>query len=225
MPYLKTDHPFYGSVQLFHHDEYICDHIQRNAIWEENIVTRFHQHYTKGNVIDIGAHIGLHSIALHKLIPDDKHVFSFEAHPAIYEVLEINCKNKLNIHTYNLAVSDKNDQTVYVKQIDFDAVACVNSGGQGTCDHIVEPTDLPVTTTTIDSYDFRDVALVKLDVEGHETCALAGMRQLLVEQSPVLFIEIHPEDREYKIEQIQKNYGYIPVEQITLIDFIFKKLI
>ena len=221
MPYLKTDHPFYGDVQLFHNDEYVCDHIQRNAIWEENIVYRFHQHYTKGNVIDVGAHIGLHSIALHKLIPEDQYVFSFEAHPTIYEVLERNCKHKSNIRTHNLAVSDENDRTMHVERIDFDSVSCLNTGGHGICD---TPTDLPVTSTTIDAHDIKDVTIVKIDVEGDEMRVLSGMRRLLLAHAPVLFIEIHPEDRESKIEKIRKDYGYVSIEQITPIDFIFKKL-
>jgi hypothetical protein len=62
-----------------------------------------------------------------------------------------------------------------------------------------------------------------MDVEGHELQAMAGMRRLLAEQSPVLFVEIHPQDRESKIQQIKDLYGYEPVEQMSPIDFIFKK--
>jgi FkbM family methyltransferase len=223
MPYLKEDHPFYGSVQLFHHDEYVCDHIQKNLIWEHYMVVQFNMYYQEGNVIDIGAHIGLHSIALQKMIPSDRFVFSFEAHPAIYSLLEQNCSTRPNIRTYPRAVSDGTRPVVYVEQIDFDSKLIINSGGQGTMEQRVDPSNLPVSTTTIDEHDFRDVTLVKMDVEGHEMRALAGMKRLLTLQSPVLFIEIHPEDREDKMDFIRREYGYTPVEQISPIDFIFKK--
>lgn len=224
MPYLKSDHPFYGEIQLFHHDEYVCDHIQRNNIWEQDMVIRFHQYYQEGNVLDIGAHIGLHSIALQKMIPSDRYVFSFEAHPAIYRLLERNCATRPNIRTYPRAVSDGTKPVLYVEPMDFDSEQIVNSGGHGTFER---PTDLsiPVATTAVDEHDFRDITLVKMDVEGHELHALAGMKRLLTTQSPVLFLEIHPEDRENKMETIRQEYGYAPVEQISPIDFIFKKRI
>lgn len=47
-----------------------------------------------------------------------------------------------------------------------------------------------VPTRTLDSYGLRDVAFVKIDVEGHELAVLRGADETLRREQPVLLIEI-----------------------------------
>lgn len=221
MPYTKN-HPFYGDIQLFSNDRYVCDHIYNNCVWEQYMVDKFTAYYTTGNVIDIGAHIGLHSIALSKLVKPTGLVYSFEAHPSIYKLLEHNCFNHSNIITHNKAVSGTSNAVLYVEDVDFDSADVDNTGGFGT--QSIHETErlIRVDTTSIDDHQIQDVALVKIDVEGNEMNVLEGMKRTLMKQKPILFIEIHPDDRTRKLEDIERLYGYVVVETLTEIDFIMK---
>jgi FkbM family methyltransferase len=178
--------------------------------------------YTDGNVLDIGAHIGLHSIAFNRMIPSNRKVFSFEAHPTIFEVLKRNCEQCSNVIPFHNAVSDKPGQIVYVDNVDFDSVVHQNSGGLGTNESKRTHGDLHCITTSIDSHHFENVTLVKIDVEGNEMNVLAGMSEMLRTQKPVLFVEIHSTDRAEKLRQIEEMYNYTSVEQLSDIDFIFR---
>ena len=50
-----------------------------------------------------------------------------------------------------------------------------------------------VETRTLDSFDFSNVAMIKIDVEGHEEAVLEGARETIVRNRPALIIE--SEDR------------------------------
>ena len=51
-------------------------------------------------------------------------------------------------------------------------------------------TDVDVVMRPLDSYDFRDVGLIKIDVEGHEEAVLAGARATIAASRPILIVEI-----------------------------------
>jgi len=54
--------------------------------------------------------------------------------------------------------------------------------------------DMPVKITTVDSFDFTNVGLIKVDCDGYEKLVLQGAKQLLTQQSPVIFCELHTSD-------------------------------
>jgi len=78
--------------------------------------------------IDIGAGMGVLSLAIKKEF--NGRVLSFEADPAIYGLLLKNIKlNKLNIETYNYAVSDTKTPKVFHIFEKFDSSSLLERGG------------------------------------------------------------------------------------------------
>jgi FkbM family methyltransferase len=70
---------------------------------------------------------------------------------------------------------------------------------------------IEVETQTLDSLDLRDVAMMKIDVEGHELEVLRGAGQLLRRERPVLLVEIeerhHPGGSQV-VFQLAEDHGY-----------------
>ena len=76
--------------------------------YENNVLSYLEEKSrSKDFFFDVGAHYGFYTINLQKYF---KYIYSFEANPLNYEVLEfnINKKNLKNIKTYNLFVGKKN---------------------------------------------------------------------------------------------------------------------
>jgi FkbM family methyltransferase len=65
-----------------------------------------------------------------------------------------------------------------------------------------------VKAVTIDEVAPPGVTLVKMDIEGSEPAALKGMRRVMLEDRPVLFIEAHTDGDKQAIEEIIGPLGY-----------------
>lgn len=71
--------------------------------------------------------------------------------------------------------------------------------------------DYDVALATLDSYALRDVALIKIDVEGHELAVLEGARETIARFKPSLLVEI--EDRHHagaiaRCRALLEGWGY-----------------
>lgn len=113
-------------------------------------------------VADIGANLGLHSIILAKL---GFTVRAYEPEDAHFTQLQNNFEiNKVNIHSYKKAISDRNGVASFVKVM-----------GNTTGSHIVGSKPDPYGELEIKEVPLLafneiadDIDLIKLDVEGHE---------------------------------------------------------
>ena len=144
--------------------------------------------------IDIGANIGLHTIAMSELAGDSGKVFAFEPEEHNYRLLEHNLRiNRVtNVVLNQSAVSD-------VEGVCRIGLNPINYG-----DHRIS-TAAPeewmtreVAMTTIDASlrDFPDgaVRFIKIDVQGHELHVLRGMENT-IQRNPdaIMMIEIAPD--------------------------------
>ena len=69
--------------------------------------------------IDVGANYGTYSLYFSK---NFKKIYSIEAAPKIFKLLQFNCENLKNIKTFNFAVSDKqSSKYIYIDNKNFGA--------------------------------------------------------------------------------------------------------
>ena len=140
-------------------------------------------HLKRGGVlIDVGANIGAFSILLADKIDG---AILFEPNPvAAARARENLAINRLSFEVHELAVSDVQGT------VEFE-----DTGGTSPCNRTVVgfETKAPTRTvrrTTLDEFLngalASEIALVKIDVEGHENAVIRGMKQLLQEQKPRL---------------------------------------
>lgn len=138
------------------HGLFMAEHGQHDPSWTVAL-----KHIKKGHVvIDVGAHIGLFSLLACAKGAD---VVAIEpaAHnlECLKQLATINSGLKLKVLA--AAASDR------AGTLRFD-----QNGPHG---HVVESGGVEVAALRLDSLDLTDVALVKIDVEGHELAVLDGM--------------------------------------------------
>jgi len=161
-------------------------------------------------VLDVGAHIGHYTLLAARLVGPSGHVYAFEAEPENYAILTKNVElnGYTNVTCIPKAVSDRTGTlTLYVDP-------------QGNDRHsIIEDSQAPihltkcvVSTVTLDEYASSEgwprIDVIKMDIEGAEPLALAGMSAILNRSDLIhLLIEFAPE--------ILRRSGTGPLELLT----------
>lgn len=183
---VTVNHRFYGPLRLFTSDKGISRHLLDGVtIWEPDIVALFAREFRPGrNIVDAGANLGLHSIALAKLATRGEKVYALEPHPEILPLTRFNCGPFANIRCIDRAASDGARVFSMPSVLGWE-----NAGGAGLQDdagagvHAVE-------SVTIDSLGLENVGLMKIDVEGHELACLRGAAETIRRDRPTLVVEI-----------------------------------
>lgn len=141
-----------------------------------------------GLCLDIGANIGNHALAF---APHFAQVLAFEPHPRTFTLLQLNAALASNVRTFNFGLSDAPGSATLLVPADNIGMATLQPGAAGAavaCE-LRRLDDLP-------ELDGQRVALVKIDVEGHEAAALRGaLATLRREQPVVVFEQLEPEIR------------------------------
>lgn len=131
-------------------------------------------------VIDVGANVGAYTLAMSRLVGPTGRVISFEPLLANFKLLTQNVAQARcqNVTLVNAAVSDR-AATVRMVTPEFRGETRAHIGVAGEA----------VLAVALDSWDLPPVALIKIDVEGHELPGLLGARQMLARDRPHLIVE------------------------------------
>ena len=145
------------------------------------------------HVLDLGANIGFHTLALARRVGPEGRVTSVEPQRYCFQLLCANVTlNQLtNVQCLRAAAGDAAGFcTVPV----IDPLARVNAGAtEVMLSPGAEGVDR-VSLVTVDSLDLERCDLVKIDTEGFEVRVLEGAMATLSRCRPVLYVEVH--DRE-----------------------------
>mgnify|MGYP001184277305 CR=1 FL=1 len=136
--------------------------------------------FLNGNVLDIGANIGNHSLFFSNYF---KKVISFEPHPKIFKILSLNTENIKNIKIYNFGASNKNTSLSMLENK-------LNMGGSKLSLNNTT-TSLNVKLKKLDDFckDLKNITLLKIDTEGHEKEVLEGAKKIIVKHRPLIIFE------------------------------------
>lgn len=137
-------------------------------------------------VLDIGANIGNHSLAL---ATQAAAVHAFEPLPEVVAVLEHNVRqNGLeNIHVHPYALSDENSEAVLYQNRSGNVGGSSFDRNSGD----VEAVNVPkrVGDEVVGELGLERIDLVKIDVEAHELYVLTGLMNTLQKQRPFIMME------------------------------------
>ena len=152
-------------------------------------------------ILDIGANIGSHTVALAKMAPNNT-IEAFEPQRHVCDILETNVRqNQLaNVNIHRLALGEKLKKANMVK---YDIDVRDNQGGKWIGDD-TDGEEVRVAPLASVINKKRRVCLVKMDVEGYEPQVLEGAKDLFDHDPPVIFFE----DNTGKNVPLLKDMGY-----------------
>lgn len=146
--------------------------------------------------IDVGAHIGFFTIELAATVGEHGHVYAFEPLPSNADLLEHSIREnhfETRVTLARAAVTDRSGSGTLRY-----AAQTLNTGGaflsEGSVEGLGALSSSAVRTVKLDDCTLRrPVRLIKMDVEGGEPGVIAGARELIARDRPVIVSEVHPE--------------------------------
>jgi FkbM family methyltransferase len=167
----------------------------------------------KRTCIDIGSNVGLWSC---ELVNYFDQVIAFEPVAEFRECFVKNVKkSNYTIHSVALGKEDSFINMNIVEGNTGHSHIDMNSYGSGA-----------IPLKTLDSYKFKNIDMIKIDVEGFEEEILLGAEETIVENRPVLTIE--QQKHEYKDAMIDlpsvkllEKWGYKVIGQVKK-DWVLK---
>lgn len=216
---------------LFYLDEvkdYIKDYMLKQGLsWEEHIHDLFKKYAKPGTVVlDIGGHIGTHTLNLSRIVGDGGKVYVFEPQAKMFCELAINmhlnkCKNVEMFH--NALGSEEKWIEIFIPDEEWKKnfeKGLVNEGHGTVTDTSDQSSGDRAKVIRLDSLNLNNVSFIKMDVEGYESEVLKGAEETIKRNKPVMIIEIfNNEERAQKIKGIE-NLGYTSAH-IGGDDFLF----
>ena len=171
-----------------------------------------------GTFYDVGANVGFFSLIASRLVGEAGTVVAFEPVPGTAEMLEANvARNALrNVRVQRVAASDEEGRVeMVVGEVSQTARLADAPAAAPETAHRVR-----VRSASIDGMiaagEIPPPSFVKMDIEGAETLALAGMRRTLRAHRPIVLCEVHDTLADVTAELEQAGYACSAVEGRSL---------
>jgi len=196
----------HGLMLYNRHDVYVGRSLDRYGEYSEGETDLFRQIVRPGQVVlEAGANIGAHTLALSKLVGETGAVYAFEPQRVLFQTLCANMalNSRTNVHCRCEALGEK-PGWIFVPALDFDAEN--NFAGLGLGQYQAgEKT--PVAT--VDALELPRCDLLKVDVEGMELSVLKGATETIEKSRPILYVENDRPDRSAALIEHIMSSGYV----------------
>lgn len=180
-----------GPLLLPSHDQVVLPWIRSRGCWEPEESAVFAAVLEPGmHVLDLGAHVGYYSLLAAQKVGPEGRVVAFEPDPANFSLLCANLERAgaSAARPVPAAVGHTTELRVFSTSAD-------NTGDHSFDLAAADRRHLPVPCLAIDDLldDWPGVNLVKIDIQGADHHAIAGMLRLLRRGRPVVLVEFWPQ--------------------------------
>ena len=195
------------GVMLFNrHDTYIGASLRKYGEWSAVELDVFRQIVQPGQiVVEVGANIGAHTVALSRMVGPTGAVLAFEPQRLLFQTLCANLalNSCVNVAARQEAVgAEPGELLVPVLQPDtpnnFGGLPLGTRYEQGEAVEVV----------TIDSLNLTACRLIKMDIEGMEAEALQGAAKTIRRHRPALYVENERDDKSAALITLLLSYSY-----------------
>ncbi len=181
--YQRYDVPEVGSFFVDDPADMIKQVIVAGDKWERHSFDLLAEHIVPGSVvIEVGSHIGTHTVRMGQLAGPWGRVYAFEPQRKIYRELHHNLalNGVTNVVALRMAVGSGDTRV-----IEMNPATLGNEGGTG-----VGAGGDSAELRSLDSFGFEHVSVLKVDVETYENEVLDGALDTIRRNRPVMLIEI-----------------------------------
>jgi len=194
-------------------------------------------------VIDVGANFGTYTLGLAPFVGPNGRVHTFEPQRLIFNLLvgSVAMNSLTNVYCHNVALGNTQGK-VEIPQFDYNKP--MNFGSIEFTPEQAEPVSQArlhdpakaefVPLTTLDSFEFPQAHLIKIDAEGMELQIIQGCVETIRRCRPVLYVEFLKGDPQvlgqaitqlgYTLHQMGINFLCIPTELNSKIQITTKKV-
>jgi FkbM family methyltransferase len=141
---------------------------------------------TNDNAIDLGSNIGVNAIRFASIVPGGT-VYAFEPSGVLFNLLQYNVSlNQIkNVTAYKFLVSNK-------ESMEKIAISSFSGSNTNTGSMALTKSEFSemVIALSLDELEFPKIRLIKMDIQGSEELALAGMKKLINRDRPIFLVEV-----------------------------------
>ena len=164
-------------------------------------------------IIDGGTNIGFFSIPVAQRVKEkNSKVIGFEPQRMIFNAISgsIALNDLDNCFVYNMGLSETSGNAQlpnidYSKDYDFGTISINSSIIQISKDYL---DDKIIQTISIDELQLPRLDFIKLDIEGHEDCAISGGINTIIKYRPILWVEYSLTGLDKIVNQFRNIPGY-----------------
>jgi len=166
------------------------------AFYELDLLTQIQSYNRTGTYVDVGAHVGNHSVFFATQCPSTS-VIAFEPNP-----LALNCLLE-NARRYGVTVNAcaVHDVWAHCRVIDP-----YDNHGQAYIEYSASVDDVPCQR--LDDCDLQNVAVIKIDVEGNELAVLRSAVGILQRDRPIISAEARTVSATDTLDEYLKTHDY-----------------
>jgi FkbM family methyltransferase len=213
------------TVETFHLPEFtivngemVSEEVASYGLFEPALTEAFLRLIQPGQtVVDIGMHLGYYTTLFALLVGPEGQVHAFEPTPSTREIAQRNTSRFSQVVVHPFAVWSS-AETITFRDYGPRWMA-FNSLTQGKlAEDPVAPQEIQVKTMTLDHFRQglgRKISLLKIDAESAERAILAGAKQLLASDHPLISVEVGDHDETGDSHLLVKDLieaGYAPWE-------------
>ncbi len=177
--------------------------------------------------LDVGAHYGYFSLLASQIVGENGKVYSIEASPVTYRVLEQNATKTNNITSFNYAVSDQEQEMTFYEfpnlYSEYNSLFVGQYKGEEWFLKY-KPKEITIQAIKLDDFLLKrhniKPSFIKIDVEGAEFAVLKGMEKYLNQYRTIIAMEYLSESRgnemHQRAEQFLLRLDYTPY--VILVD-------
>jgi len=232
---------FYSEIykrKLKCYNDYIFNNsLKHNLLWEPEVIKAITSNLKENSeFIDIGAHIGLISLGVCDNEKINK-IHSFECDNDNFNFLKYNTSDISKINLYNFGLSDKfkictMNECKYNTGCNY--ISSTNDNGNieelsytwtnSSKESFSKKKNCYFNLIPLDSimYQFNNVSVIKIDVEGYEYYVLNGAKEIINKFSPVLIVEIGVDNID-RVLDLLNDMGYIISDVLSNENYVFVK--
>ena len=196
----------HGYTLYNKNDRYIGKSIEIYGEFSELELSLFEQICKPNTImIEVGANIGTHTMALSKLVGENGRVYAFEPQRIVFQTLCANMalNSITNVETFQVAVSDE-EGTIMIPDFDY---AKENNFGGIELDKFSQGRKVPKVKLD-DFLELDRLDFMKIDVEGMEQGVIEGATCLIEKFKPILYVENDRVEKSEALIACIKDLGY-----------------